>query len=161
MEQLLGGSFVFNPGPNEVVVKNTVVTKGAEYYLRTLFRNENILPANFYMGLTNSDYTFASVLADVAAGENTIGVNGYARGVIARDTVDFTVTQVNGLWQARSKTITFTASANWAKTWNKAFLANVASGAGLLFAVSGPAPAAQTVLSGDGPSMAYQYIFRG
>lgn len=159
-----GGYFVEElPGGEEILHKNTLVATGASWFLRDIFRKETaLLPNTYYLGLTNAAYTFdqATLLAALAVGE-PVG-NGYARMPLVRGTADWTVQEVNGVMQALSVTCAFTASANWDKTWTRAFICNAAAGtAGEVISVSGPAPAARTVLSGQGPSIKYEYYLRG
>lgn len=156
-----GGYFVeYTNGKVLETIKNTLLETGANWFLRTMFRGESVLPSSYYMGLTNSSYSFTSSLADLAAGEPS--GNGYARQELAVDTTDWTVQSVNGVMQALSKIVTFTASADWDKNWQRAFLCDAASGtSGNVISVSGPAPVPRTVLSGQGPSMQYQYYLRG
>ena len=140
-----------------IIVPNTVVKDGAEAFLQLLFQAQASLPSSFWMGLTNVDYTYDdAVLADIAAGEPT--GNGYARQELVRDTDDWDVSEVNGLMRARSKIVTFTASANWDKEWNRMFLCSVETGtAGIIFSFSAKTEDDQAVVSGDGPSLRYEY----
>lgn len=141
--------------------KNTMLKTGAEYSLRTLFRGEAVLPAAFYIGLTSAAYAWSSTLATLAGGE-PVG-NGYARIALTRNTVDWTVQEVNGVEQALSKIVTFTCvGANWTQNWQRMFLTDQAAGtAGYVFAVSGPAPAARVVSPGAAPSVQYTFYMRG
>lgn len=141
-------------------IKNTLLQTGASWFLRTMFRGEAVLPATYYLGLTNATYTFTSTLAVLAAGEPA--GNGYARQPLVKNTTDWTVQSVNGVMQALSKICLFTASADWDKTWQRMFICDVVNGtAGNVIAVSGPAPTPRTVLNGQGPSIQYQYFLRG
>lgn len=158
-----GGYFVeyFEDG-SELAIKNTLVEKGAEWFLRTMFRGESVLPSTYYMGLTNAAYTFdTATLASIAAGE-PVG-NGYARQALNKNTTDWTVQEVNGVLQALSKMVTFACTGSpWTVAWVSAFLCDAASGtSGNVISVSGPAPAPRTVGVGFGPSLQYQYYLRG
>lgn len=143
------------------VIKNTFVAAGASLLLRAVFRGEAVLPAVYYLGLTNSSYDFDNTtLANIAVGEPS--GHGYARQALTQNTIDWTVSEVNGVMRAISKTALFTASSNWDKAWNRMFLCDQSSGtSGILFSVSGPTPSAQTVLSGAGPSIRYEFYLRG
>ena len=157
-----GGYFIEHQGNARKFHKNTWVKDGATWLLRDVFRKETTLfPDIFYLGLSNAAYTFdTATLVALNAGEPA--GNGYARQAINRNTVDWTVQEVNGVMQILSKIVTFTASADWDKTWLRAFLCNQAAGtAGNVIAVSGPAPAARTVLSGNGPQLQYTFFLRG
>lgn len=141
-------------------IKNTLLQTGASWFLRTMFRGEAVLPATYYLGLTNVAYTFTSSLADINVGEPA--GHGYARQPLVKNTVDWTVQSVNGVMQALSKVAAFTASSDWDKTWNRMFICDVSAGtAGNVLSLSGPAPAPRTVLNGQGPSIQYQYFLRG
>lgn len=163
MAALQGGYFTeFVKGKEQPRIKNTLVATGALWFLRDIFRKETtLLPDIYYIGLTGASYTFdGATLTSLAALEPS--GHGYARIALNRDTTDWSVQEVNGVMQALSKIVTFTASSDWDKTWLRAFICNVASGtSGSVIAVSGPAPAARTVLSGAGPSMRYEYYLRG
>jgi hypothetical protein len=129
--------------------------------MQRTFRGEDVMPASLFMGLTNVGGSFDDVtLADLAAGE-PVG-NGYARQELVTGTSDWTVDEVNGVIRVISKTVEFTASANWDKAWDRMFLCTVLDGtSGDVFAISGPAPAPRTVLSGAGPSINYEFWLRG
>lgn len=156
----IGGVYTLNRGkPNERRVRNTIVQDGAEYFLRSLFRGEAVMPVDFYLGLTNASYTYtAASLATIAAGE-PVG-NGYARQPITRGVGGWTVSTVGNYTKAEGIDVTFTASAAWDKEWTRMFLCNVASGtAGIVFSLS-KAIEAQEVLSGDGPTVNYEHWIR-
>lgn len=155
-EQSVAGCFILNPGtPQEIRVPNTIVEDGADKILRSVCRGEATLPAAFYMGLTNAAYEFDDAdLDDIEAGE-PVG-NGYARQVLTRNTTDWNAPSLeNNAMRCVSKSVTFTASAEWNVAWTRMFLANVASGAGNVFALSG-ALSPQTVLAGAGPTLRYE-----
>lgn len=139
----------------------TMVAFGATTFFRSLFRGENVMPASFYLGLTNVDYTFdGTTLANLAAGE-PVG-NGYARQQLQRNTVDWSVDEINGFIRVQSKVVIFTASTDWDKSWTRAFICDVSAGTGgNIYGVSGPAPSPRTVLAGVGPSVNYSFWLRG
>ncbi len=145
---------------NGLLIPNTICKDGAEMYLKSLFQAAAVMPTNYYLGFTNADLDYDSELTDAEVGE-PVG-NGYARATLVRNNTDWTVEQINGVFRARSTQETFTASANWDKTWTRLFIANVASGAGKLVCVSGPAPSPVQVTTGNGPVAGYIYnIARG
>lgn len=158
---MLEGCFFVNPGtPQELRLPNTIVGEGAEVFLKALFRGEAVTPATYYIGLTNTIYAFDSVIADLS-GDEPAG-NGYARQPAVKNTSDWTVVEENGVWQARSKPVTFNASADWNIPWSRMFLCSVVSGnSGKLFAVSRNAPTPITILSGLGPQVSYRISIRG
>lgn len=143
-------------------LKNTLTAVGASYLLRTCFRGEAVLPATYYMGLTNASYTFdAATLATMAAGE-PVG-NGYARQALVKNTVDWTVQELGtNIMQALSKLVTFTCSGSpWTVNWVRGFICSAAAGTvGDVIAVSGPAPSPRVVNVGLGPTLNYQYYLR-
>lgn len=149
------GTFVHNGEE----IDNTIVGEGWQLMLQSMFQAGAVLPTNFYLGLTSANLNYNSVLADATAGE-PVG-NGYARQPLVRSGSGWTVELVNGLYRARSANVTFTASANWASTYSRMFLANVVSGAGKLFAASGPSPSPISVLSGAGPVCSYILNLQG
>lgn len=151
------GQFTYWKQSSPVIVPNTIVKNGAEAFLQLLFQSIDNLPASYFLGLTNVTYDYDNAdLADIADGE-PVG-NGYARQELARDNVDWSVDEVNGLMRARSKIVTFTASANWDKSWNRMFLTDVETGtAGIVFALSGVTEEDQVILSGLGPDLRYEF----
>lgn len=154
------GCFILHPGtPQEKRVWNTIVEDGADKFLRSMFRAEATLPAAFYLGLTASTYAFDDAdLVDIEA-EEPVG-NGYARQTLTRNTSDWgEPTLENNAKRILSKSVTFTASSAWNVAWTRMFLANVASGAGNVFALSG-ALSPQTVLAGAGPTLRYEFWMR-
>lgn len=159
-KQNIAGVFVLNPGqPNERRIRNTIVEDGAIRIAKLVCRAEATLPAAFHLGLTNATYAFDDAdLTDIEVGEPS--GNGYARQTLTRDTTDWnTPTLENNAVRVVSKEVTFTASAAWDKPWSRMFLANVASGAGVVFAISGSF-GEQTVLSGAPPTCRYEMWIR-
>lgn len=155
--QTMAGCFVLiDPiTARETRMPNTIVEDGADKILRSVCRGEATLPAAFYMGLTNATYEFDDAdLTDIEAGEPT--GNGYARQALTRNTSDWGAPSLeNNAMRCVSKSVTFTASSEWNVAWTRMFLANVASGAGNVFALSG-ALSPQTVLAGNGPTLRYE-----
>lgn len=158
----IGGNFILQNGLLVPLVPNTIVEFGAEALLKFMFQDDDSdYPASWYLGLTNASYEFdtADLLTALAAEEPT--GNGYARQALSRDDTTWDVSVVNSLWRARSTTATFTASAGWDKDWSRMFLCDVASGtAGNVFCVSKALSTPQTVLSGQGPLLAYEFWIR-
>lgn len=156
-----GGRFILNPGePNEQVTPNAVLTDGCEYFLRTLFRAEAILPANFYIGLTNAAGDFNVTFATIAAGEPNVA-QGYARQPAVRGVGDWTVTKVGNTWKATSKKVTFTSTGTYDKDFIRLFLCNIVStSAGKLFALGAPLLVPQHVINGDNPGAIYEFWMR-
>lgn len=155
------GSYVLYPGTDkEIVIPNTVVGEGMALLLRGVFRGEAVLPANYYLGLSNIAAEYGDSLATIAAGE-PVG-NGYARQPLPKSTSGWVVEQVNGFYRARATTVNFTASANYDKTYTRLFICDVLSGTGgKLWSVSGPTPAPVQVLNGAGPPASYIFNVQG
>lgn len=155
-----GGRFILNPGePDEQVTPNAILTDGVEYFLRTVFRGEAILPANYYIGLTSAAGDFNVTFATIAAGE-PVG-NGYARQAAARGTVDWTVTKVGNTWKAASKLVTFTSTGVYTVDWKRLFLSDQAAGsAGKIFALGNPLLVPQHTINADNPKAVYEFWMR-
>lgn len=156
------GIFTVNPDtPEEFQLENTLVSDGAEYFLRTLFRGEAVLPANFYIGLTTQNPGFdLSTLAAIAAGEPDVA-QGYARQPAVRNTSDWVVSEINGAWRARSKLVTFTSTGTYSVDWVRMFLCNAVSGTvGKVFALSGPSVTPNHVINAQNPQMRYDFWMR-
>ncbi len=157
------GIFRFFPGtPQELVVPNSIVDEGEETFLKQICRADTTdVPAGptgkYYVGLCGNTFDETTTLATLAGEPSSTG--GYARIAVERDATGWpTLSQVNGVWRAQSKTVTFAASgADFDTAIWRAFLCNVASGtAGRLFGVSGPLPAALTVLDGNSLPLTYE-----
>lgn len=147
------------PGKPKVILPNTLVGTGAQAYLKKLFQNADVLPANLYLGVTTANYSYATTLADVELAE-PVG-NGYARQPLARSAVGWDVSYINGAYRAKSSICVFTATSDWDKPWRNIFLCTVASGAGLLLAISGKYAAEIKTKAGAAPSLAYEFWARG
>lgn len=157
------GAFVFFPGDpkREKRIWNTITADGADRILRTVFANvAGLLPANWYLGLTNITPDYDVTLAEVAAGE-PVG-EGYARQAIARDIGSWTIALVNGFYVARSAVVQFEATGTYTQTYSRAFLCNAASGTvGQVFGFSGTTPSPVQVTAGNGPPALYECWIRG
>lgn len=156
-----GGRFILNPGTRrQIVTPNAILTDGCEYFLRTLFRAEAILPANFYLGLTNAAGDFNVTFATIAAGEPNVA-QGYARQPAVRGVGDWTVTKVGNTWKATSKVVTFTSTGTYSVDFIRLFLCNIVStSAGKLFALGSPLQVPKHIIAGDNPKAVYEYWMR-
>lgn len=147
---------------NGDLIDNTVIGQGVSLFLRSLFRAESVMPADFYIGLTNSSVDFLDGTALATAAATEPSGHGYARQATVRGTSDWTVELVNGVYRARSKVVTFTASSDYTQAYSRLFLTDQASGtAGIVFAVSGPTPDPVLILNGAGPSCGYIFNMGG
>ena len=157
--KLNGGYFVFNPGtPLEERIKNTLTADGAEMILQAAFQADDNFAAALYMGLSNASYTYESASVASIAAEEPSG-NGYARAALTRNATDWTVSLINGIMRVQSKLCTFTASGNWSKNWSRAFI--IDQTATKVIAASGAAPSERVVLTGQGPTVQYEFWLPG
>lgn len=158
------GQFILNPGtPQELILPNTMTSVGSQMMYQSTFQ-ATALAATFYLGLVNNplfDWANSTIANLTGGGLEPVG-NGYARQAVTRNGTDWTVSFVNNLAKVRSKNLVFTASANWNVPWQRMFLCDVSSGtSGNLFAVSRKVlNAPLTVLSGAGPTMAWEQYMR-
>jgi hypothetical protein len=142
-------------------VDNTLTDEGREEYLKMMFQaSTSVVSAggNFYLGLCGLSVTDADTLASIA-GEPT-ATNGYARVACTRDATGFpTVSQVNGVWRAQSKPLTFAASGgNFSTSVRRCFLCNAASGStGKLFGYGGALTSALQINNGQSYSIQYEF----
>ena len=81
--------------------------EGEEWTLKVAFSEAETVPTSFYIGL---DDRASLAEADTLPPTNEPTGNGYARQSVNSDATDWTITQDGGDWQAKSKTVTFTAS---------------------------------------------------
>lgn len=155
------GEFIFRiPKIGIVVQRNTIVKSGALLFLQSLFQSQSVLPSSLYLGLCNSTYTYATTLADVTATEPTTG--GYARIAVARNVDNWTLSAMEYAYMIESKQVTFTATADWDKTWTQAFICDAASGStGNLIAISKILANPVQVEAGTPPSISWRHYIRG
>lgn len=124
----------------DIILPNQLISEGIESFLKMMMRGTTTdvsVGGNFYLGICGSTIDDDETLATLP-GEPTV-TNGYARNAISRDATGWpTIGQVNGVWRALSKSVTFSASGgSFSETWYRCFLCNVSSGtSGLLYAVS-------------------------
>lgn len=139
---------------------NTMTKDGAALFLQSLFCAGDVLPASYYLGVCNCEYSFDTTLVDVAATEPS--GNGYARVAIARDNTHWTLTKQNNYYMAESARATFTATADWDKPWRQMFLCDAAAGtSGHLIAVSARWDDDIYVEAGVPPVAWYRFYLRG
>lgn len=162
------GAFVFYPGEDrEFRIPNTIVAEGENSFLKMLFQGDDTIVAdagNFYLGLCGLAFGDQTTVLSTLVGEPTV-TNGYARQAISRDTTGWpsaNLTQVNGIWKATTKVVTFTASGgDFSGPIQRAFLCSVSSGSsGKLFAVGGALPTAMTIISGQSLPAQYEFYLR-
>ncbi|HIJ70660.1 MAG TPA: hypothetical protein HPP87_04765 [Planctomycetes bacterium] len=112
-----------------------MVQEGLQWLLEVAFSEEQAVPANFYLGLSQSDVATLTETATLASINEVTGT-GYARQTVASDNVDFTsaVAGTNDRKQT-TKTVTFTASASDWDDAESAFLATSSDGSGKLVAI--------------------------
>lgn len=154
----LRGEYIltFSDGTQKVI-PNTIVAEGAEDMLLEIFQNAGL--GSFYMGLCHQVPDNGDIHADITT-EPTVGVNNYARGVLARNSTDWpTVATANNESYMESKAVVFTASGGaFDAPFSRLFLCSTATGfAGVLFSYSAALASAITLASGD--SFTAQYRF--
>lgn len=161
------GQFVFSQNDENGIlipesvqcIRNTIVDEGEDEFLKMIMRADLSTIAaggNWYLGLCDQVPVETDVLTDITT-EPTIGVGGYARQIITRDATGFpTLDRINGVGVIRSTVENFAASgADFSAQISRAFLCDVASGVGILFAYSGALTTPITIT--DGTSINVQY----
>ena len=155
---MLRGEYIltFKDG-KQIIVPNTIVAEGAEQFLAELFNGT--AAASLHLGLCNQVPDNGDVLAAILS-EPTIGVNGYARKALARNSTDFpSIATANNESFVTSKQLTFTASGgDFDAPFSRFFLCDQLSGfVGTLFSYS--AALSTPVTLADGVSFDAQYRF--
>lgn len=162
------GQFVFSRNDENGIlipesvqsIRNTIVDEGEDEFLKMIMRADLSTIAaggNWYLGLCDQVPVETDVLTDITT-EPTIGVNNYTRAVITRDSTGFpTLTRVNGVGVIRSTVKTFTATGGaFTDPISRAFLSDVASGAGILFAYSGALTTPITLAEDESINVQYE-----
>lgn len=138
-----------------IVLENTIVLEGAEQFFAELLNGAATAP--LHIGLCNQVPNKSDTLGDITT-EPTIGVNGYARVPLLRNTTDWPlIASANDETAATSKVITFTASGGaFDAPYSRLFMCNALTGfVGLLFSFSAALPL--PVTQADGTSFNVQY----
>ena len=105
---------------------NMLHDEGEKFILDVAFSEAQSVPSAYYIGLdARTSLAEADTLASLSGEPSG---NGYARQAVNSDGTDFTIEQISGDWQAKTKTVTFTASGGQIGPVTKAFLCTVASG---------------------------------
>lgn len=150
---------------NGIDVPNIITDEGEEAFLKMLVRDEQgdvAAGGNFYIGLT-TDIGVANDATLASLGGELLSDGGYARKPITRDASGWpSITQVNGIWRARSATVNFAASGDdFSAAYTRAFLCNALSGTtGKLFAISGRLETAFLLEDGQNIDVYYE-LFLG
>lgn len=87
--------------------RNIFHDEGEQFILEVTFSEAQTVPVTYYIGL---DDRAALAEGDVLPPANEPSGNGYARQPVTSDATDWTVSQDVGDYQAKSKTVQFTAS---------------------------------------------------
>ena len=111
---------------------NMLHDEGEQFFCQVLFTEEATPPAAYYLGLDNRTSLAESDTLASLSGEPS--ANGYSRQAVNSDATDFTISQESGDYQARTKTVTFTASGGSIGPVTKMFMATSADGTGKLVA---------------------------
>lgn len=105
---------------------NMLHDEGEHFFCDVIFNETQSVPAAYYLGLDNrASLAEADTLASLSGEPSG---NGYARQPVNSDDTDFTVSQESGDFQAKTKTVTFTASGGSIGPVTKMFLCTVVSG---------------------------------
>jgi len=105
---------------------NILHDQGEQFFCQALFTEEATVPENYYLGLDNRTSLAETDTLSSLSGEPS--GNGYSRKAVASNATDFTVSQESGDYQAKTKTVTFTASGGSIGPVTKMFLCDAASG---------------------------------
>ena len=140
-----------------------IVTEGEEALLKMLFQGDNTIVAaggNWYLGLCEQTPAKGDDLTSITTEPTSAG--GYARIAIARNTTDFptaNIGQISGETRILSILKTFSAvGADFSRTFDRAFLCNVASGtAGILFCYSGQYSSPIQLLNGQSQDIQFEF----
>ena len=120
---------------------------GEKFMLEVCFSEEDTVPANYYLGLdARASLAEADVMTDLASEPST---NGYARQPVASSNVDYTIGQISGDWQAKTKTVTFSASGGSWGPVTKIFLCEVETGQTLVLIASNALSQSRTLEDGQ------------
>ena len=107
-------------------IPNIFHDEGEQFVCQVVFSEAQTPPIAYYLGLDNrTSLAEADTLASLS-GEPT--GNGYARQAVNSDATDWTVSQDSGDYQAKSKTVTFSATGGSWGPVTKLFLCTVATG---------------------------------
>jgi len=111
---------------------NMLHDEGEQFFCQVLFTEEASVPSAYYLGLDNRTSLAESDTLASLSGEPS--GNGYSRQAVNSDATDFTISQEGGDYQAKTKTVTFTASGGSIGPVTKMFMATSADGTGKLIA---------------------------
>jgi hypothetical protein len=126
-----------------------LTTEGLQWLLETAFSEEQSVPANFHLGLSQNNLVKGSVLSGNGTGWNEVTGTGYARQTIASNNTDFTSAASTTDRKVTALKQTFEASgADWdaATDW---FLATTSDNTGKIVACGRLAASRQLAASGD------------
>jgi hypothetical protein len=126
-----------------------LTTEGLQFLAEVAISEEQSVPANYYLGLSQHNLVKGDTLADNGGGWTEVTGTGYARIAMASSNAVFT-SQANGAdWEQAGAKQTFTASdTDWdaATDW---FLATTIDDTGVIVACGRLAASRQLAVSGD------------
>lgn len=146
------------------IFPNSISLEGAREFAKMMVRgDDSLIPAggNFYLGITHVAPFYEMTLADIEEGEPTIGVNGYARQPVTRDSVGWpTLTEYGAEFGIRSIPVTFTASGvGFDKAVSRLFLTDQETGYdGIVFSLGAPTAAPFTVVPASPFTASYEFF---
>lgn len=137
---------------NGIILPNNVMKTGRAALLAMALQGDDSVPViaggNFYIGLCNTIPSDEVPYASLE--EPTIGVEGYARQAVTRDTVGFPINgEDNGEPYIESKSLVFVPTGSgFDKPITRCFIGLEQSAlTGNIYSLSAPLPAALTLLS--------------
>jgi len=134
---------------------NMLHDEGEQFFCQVLFTEEASVPDAYYLGLDNRTSLAESDTLASLSGEPS--GNGYSRQAVNSDATDFTISQESGDYQAKTKTVTFTASGGSIGPVTKMFMATSADETGKL--IAGRALSQERTLA-DGESLECSFYIR-
>ena len=140
---------------------NIITDEGEETFIKMITQaQESIVAAdgNFYIGLCTDIGVAEDATLSTLSGELLVQ-NGYARKAVTRNASGWpTVSQVNGVWRARTATVNFAASGgNFSAAYTRAFLCNASAGSsGKLLAIGGRLADPVQINDGQDVDVAYE-----
>ena len=159
------GVFIFwADTPREIRIPNIVTEEGELAFLKMIVQAHtgDVAPgADFFVGLCEQAPEDDDTLVSITTEPTSAG--GYAREALARTAGAWpSITKVGSATLAQSIAVTFTATgADFSRSFNRAFLTNVASGtSGLLLCYSGALPTPKTLLDTESISVKYELYLR-
>ncbi len=126
-----------------------IPSEGLQWLAEVSLSEEQSVPANFYVGLSQHNFVKGDTLSGNGVGWTEVTGTGYARQTIASSDAGFTSQADGANWEAVGAKVTFTAGgADWdaATDW---FIATTNDDSGVIIACGRLAASRQLAVSGD------------